>query len=605
LRRALTSHATIAVVTWLVTTPIAVLATRRIGFSPFTERGAFVPLAAAGAFLAVLCALAFWRRTGEWVAAVAAGSFASWLALTLQVALNGTPFGFDGLAGDMGRLSAAATQYTVHLWPTDSIVDGIPSEYPPLFPWLVGRSALILDVPAWRLLPFAEIGLMSFAVVATFLMWRRLVTPAVALTVSAVGLLVYGIPLKPFSIITLFVFVPWLIMTFADPPRGRLHWLPAGVIGGLIMLTYNGWYPFGLVGILAIMVAGWRRAEHRGKYVGHVLRVGAVALVISAPYLVPYGYAVLTKGGAAVSDLFTTYEITDKGFPFLEPTLLGALELVGLAGLVWYRRRLWWARPMLYLVLGSYVFWLVLGIQFVLNGHTTMFFYVSRLTGVTLAAAGVLTLVEATPWLIRRLNTVAPYRAGVAVLAVTFLWVGLTYWQEWRPRPELGTSPPESDHSNYITFSHLEPLPDCSYPKYAPLPGMIPCLPVNEIRAKVERVLGAGARPHTVSLDERLFAYLPWRGYMGADRTSASSLAYWDDRHAEVARLSRITDPAEFARQSANTRFGPIDVFVLARGANGTWETVGLPFKPEQFDSAAWEIVDDLSQPLVVAVRRG
>jgi hypothetical protein len=597
----------IAVVTWLATVPFAVLAPRVVDFSPFTVRGAFVPLAAGGALLAVTVAVAWWpwtnNRAGEWVAAGGAGLFASWLALATQVAINGTPFGFSGLFGDAARMSAAATRYTVTPWPSDSFVKDVTSEYPPLYPWLVGRAALLLDVPAWRLLPVVEILLISFAVVATFLMWRRLVPPAVALVCSGVGLLVFGAPQKAFSAITLFVFVPWLIATFADPPRGRLPWLPAGIVGGLIMLTYHGWYPFGAFGVLAILVAAWRRSGDRRGYLLHVLRVGLVATVVATPYLVPYGYAVFTKGGQTLGDLYASTEIPDNGFPFLAPTVLGALQLVGLAGLVWYRQRTWWAWPMLYLVVGSYLFWIVMGVRYVLGGHTMLIHYVPRLTGVTLATAGVLTLAFAAPAVARRLAVTPPYRLGAAVVAVAMLWVGFSYWHDWRPRPHLGGTPAAINAANYSTMAHLEPLPDCSYPKYAPSNGRFSCLPVGPIRQAVEERLGAGARPVVLSADERLFAYLPWYGYMGVDRTSASSLVRWDDRHAEIVRLSATTDPAEFAERAANTRFGPIDVFVFAGGTQGSWRAAGVVFEPEQFDPARWTIVDDIGQPVVVAIR--
>jgi hypothetical protein len=537
------------------------------------------------------------------VVAVAAGLFAAWLALALQVALNGTPFGFGGLGGDQGRMSAAVTRYTATPWPSDGIVESVTAEYPPLYPWLIGRSALLLDVPAWQLLPLAQILLTSFAVLAAFLMWQRLVPAPVALVCGGIGLLVFGHPHKAFSAIALFIFVPWLIASFANPTRGRIHWLPAGIIGGLIILTYYGWLPFGVIGVLAVLIGAWRRSENRRRYVLHVLGVGITAIVVAAPYLVPYGYAVLTAGGQNVSDLYQSFEIPDNGFPFLEPTLLGVLQLVGLAGLVWYRQRTWWAWPMLYLVVGSYLFWILMGVRYVLNGHTMLIHYVPRLTGITLAAAGVLTLAFGLPSLARRLGVVAPYRFGAAVVAVTMLWIGFTHWQDWRPRPALGSTPTTIDVADYATYAHLERLPDCTYPQYAPEHHPL-CLPVNEIREAVESTLGENARPATVSFSEQLFSFLPWRGYMGIDRTASNSLVHWDDRRAELVRLSRLDDPAEFARQTSNTKFGPIDVFVFSHGASGTWDAVGVSFKPEQFDPAQWTVVDDLSRPVTVVIRK-
>lgn len=599
-RRLIASPATIAITTWLLATPVAFVVPRLIDLDPFNERGAFVPLAAGGGLLVILTGLVWPRGAGEWVPAAGAGLFAAWLALALRMALTGTPFGVTGLLGDRVRTTAAATHYTVTPWSSDAIIESLPSEYPPLFPWLVGRAALLVDVPAWRLLGYAEAGLTSFAVLATFLMWRRLVPAGPALALSAVGLFVYGDPRKAFAIITLFVFLPWLISAFADPPRGRLHWLPAGLIGGLIMLLYIGWFPFGAAGVLAIVLASWWRAADRAGYLRHVLLVSGVTLLVASPYLGPWLRASLAGGGEALGDRWLAVEIVTNGFPFLQPTLLGAVQLVGLAGLLWYRTRVWWSWPLLNLLLGSYLFWLVMGVRFLLTEHTTLFYYVPLLAGAVLLAAAVLTVLRAAPVLARRLGVAPPYRIGAAALAVTMLWVGFGYWQQWRPT----TTPEPGSRNELTTLAHLEPMPDCTYPKYAPAQGRMGCYPIYRIRDEVAGVRGAADRPHTLASDERLYAYLPWRGYLGTHMTSAPTVARWRDRHAEVARLSGITDPAEFARASAATRFGPIDVLVLGRETPTDWVVIDQRFHPGQFDPARWVVVDDLQQPVVLAIRR-
>ena len=61
-----------------------------------------------------------------------------------------------------------------HTWHSaDGIVPSVPSNYPPLFPWLVGRTSALINVPAWKLLGPAEAITLSFAVVAGYILWRR------------------------------------------------------------------------------------------------------------------------------------------------------------------------------------------------------------------------------------------------------------------------------------------------------------------------------------------------------------------------------------------------------------------------------------------------
>jgi hypothetical protein len=600
-RRFVDSPAVVAAAVWLIAMPVAYAIPRLTDVDPFSERGVFVPLGIGGLLLVIMTAVAWWRGAGEWVIASAAGLFAAWVALAFRVALYGSPFGDTGLQGDRVRVASAAMKNTVHLWPSDAFVEDQPAEYPPLFPWLVAKGSQLVGAPTWRLLATAEILLLSFAALATFLMWRRLVPAPVALVLGASGLLIYGDPRKAFAVIALLILVPWLIATFTETPRGRLHWLPAGLIGGLIMLTYNGWFTFGALGILAIIVSSWRRSADRAGYLRHVLLVAAVTVVLAAPYLVPWGWAVLTKPGQAVADQWVSSGLTAHTFPFVAPTLLGVLQLVGLVGLVWYRRRTAWAWPMSYLVLGSYAFWLIMGIRFVFTAHTTLFYYVPQLVGAVLLAAGVLTLAEAVPAVVRRLAVRPPHRTGAAVTAAALLWVGFTYWQDWRPTTEEGVA---TTNNLYSAWAHLEPLPDCGYPRFAPQNGRFACFPANRVKAEVEQVLGPGARPHTLSNDERLFAYLPWPGYIGFDRTSANTFVRFDDRHAELKRLAQIIDPGEFARATANTEFGPIDVFVLSQKDAEHWTWGYTEFHPSQFDPTLWTAVQSLPNNTVVVIRR-
>ena len=120
----------------------------------------------------------------------------------------------------MRRLAAMANRYAGTWHSSDGIVPSVPSNYPPLFPWLVGRTSALIHVPAWRLLGPAEAIALSFAVVAGYLLWRRLLPGPLALAVTLPVLLCYSLPEKAYEILALAVFVPWAVATFGDPPRG-------------------------------------------------------------------------------------------------------------------------------------------------------------------------------------------------------------------------------------------------------------------------------------------------------------------------------------------------------------------------------------------------
>ncbi|MFB4308367.1 arabinofuranosyltransferase [Actinomadura sp. GTD37] len=603
--RAARHPAVLALIAWVVATPAAMLLPALADRNPFTPRGAVLPIAAGGLLLAAALALAAaWRGASraDALSGVCAGLLAAWVALALRNSLYGTPFGFAGLVGDEGRMSAMVTRYSATAVPTDGIVAGTPTEYPPLFPWLVGRIAALLGVPAWQLLGDAQILTISGAVLLTFMLWTRLVPAPAALAVAAAALVTFADPRKAHEVVALAVFIPWVAATFGRPPRGRLHWLPAGVLGGLIVATYLGFALWGAAGIIVLAWLAWRTSDDRRRYVSYLVKVVVVAAVTASWYVVPYGWALLREGGQMVSDQFPAPAITGEPFPFLTATPLGALQTIGLLGVVWYRRAAWWATPLLCLVASAYLYRAVAATRYIITGHTGLYYHTARMITVLLAIAGVLTIAHAAPGLIRRLATRDTIPHGLTATAVAGLigWSAFTYWHAWTPpTSDIATT---GGSRRYATLAHAEPRPGGALPRYAPARPTTRWFPVTPIRRTVTGVLGRGAAPRTLSYDERLFAFLPWPGYIAVDRTAASSTTHWDDRHAALTALAAVRDPAGFAAAAGKTRFGRIDVFILRAGpAAWTWRDVR--FRPEQF-AAAHFTVRMLPSDTVVAIRR-
>jgi hypothetical protein len=596
--------AVLALLTWLVATPVAMLLPALADRSPFSPQGAVLPVGVGGLLLAAGLALAAalpnrWHTDAP--AGVAAGLLAAWVALALRNSLHGTPFGFAGLLGDEGRMSAMATRYSATAFPSDGIVAGVPTEYPPLFPWVVGRASALLHVDAWRMLGEAQILTISGAVLLTFILWTRLVPAPAALAIAVAALVTFADPRKAHEVVALAVFIPWVLGTFGRPPRGRLHWLPAGVLGGLVVATYLGFVLWGAAGIVVLACLTWRTSADRRRYVSYLVKVVVVAAVTASWYLVPYGWTLLTDGGQMVSDLFPAPAVTSGLFPFLAATPLGLLQTIGLLGLVWYRRAAWWATPLLCLVAGAYLYRAVATARYLLTGHTGLFYHTDRMITVLLAIAGVLTIVHAAPGLIHRFATRDTIPRGLTATTVAVLigWCGFTYWHAW--------TPPTADPGGvggtrrYATLAHTEPRPNGTLPRYAPYEPVTSWFPVQPIRKTVTDVLGRDAVPRTLSYDERLFAYLPWPGYIALDRTAASSTTHWDDRHAALASLSAIPTPDAFAAAAANTRYGAIDVFIL-HADSSTWTWNDIQFRPAQFTPTHFT-VRTLPNNTVLAIR--
>ena len=400
-----------ALVTWLVCLPVAFAAATLGQADPFRLRVAMIPVAVLVAGV-IAVGLASRRLPADLASGIAAGLFGGWVAFTLRVAVHGTPFGFGGLGSDAGRLAAMANRYS-HAWrSSDAIVPSVPSHYPPLFPWLVGRLSALFHVPAWRLLSPAEAITLSFAVIAGYLLWRRLLPGPLALAVTLPVLVCFSLPSKVYEVLALTVFIPWAVATFGDPPRGRLHWLPAGLIGGLSIVLNWAFIIYGALGVLAMVVLTWRASPDRARYVRHVALTILVAVVVASWYWIPYLGWGLLHGSSQVDDLFQGGGIQNSPLLFLSPTPLGVLELIGVAGLVWWRGRVWWGRPLLLLAGSAYAYWLLGLASFSLTGHTWLLQDTPRLLGPLLAAAGVLTIAHGRPR--RRAPAFRPHRPGRA-----------------------------------------------------------------------------------------------------------------------------------------------------------------------------------------------
>jgi hypothetical protein len=546
---------------------------------------------------------------------MAAGAFAGWVVLTMHTGLHGTPFGFGGVVGDAGRLAAQAERYTTTVHSADGIVASVPAGFPPLFPWLVGRASAIAGVSAWQMLGVAEALAMSLAILAGFLLWRRLLADGVALAATVATFAVFMEPSRPYQVIALVVVIPWALAAFANPPRGRLGWLAAGIFGGVQILLYPPYLIASGLGILALIVLVARSAPDRARYLKHVTGVAAVSLLVSCWYFIPLLATAAAHGAHAFA--FPYADFVPKGaspFPFVSlATPLDALTAIGVLGLLWYRRRAWWGPPLILLTLSVYLF--RFGAEAIF-GHTGDMWVLASTTVLATAAlttAGILAVAQGVPELLRRVSAAEPSGLRTLALAVVAVWAATSAWYYWMPGAPTVSSPvfnPALTTSyNEASAAFRQPLPDGRYSRYAPATGRFRWFPVDPIVDDVHSVRGAAARPVTLSTSEQLFATEPWRGFIAVDPGAAAGTSRWSARFEALQKVARIGGAGAFARASAHTAFGPIDVFVL-RASGPTWDwTAGdhrgtVRFKPAQFGSETFVVFRNLPSRIVVAVRR-
>jgi hypothetical protein len=560
----------VACLTLLVAFPLGVRAVHAIDLNPLSTQGVAAPVAYAMLLIIVLVGLALVIRA-EWLAGVAAGVFAAWCGITITANLVGTPFGYGSMGGDAGRMSALVTHFAASWVPTDAADPDLPPEYPPLYPMLVGRVAALTGQEAWRVLGSAQALLVALAVLAAFLLWRRLVPAGIALALSGTVLIGLGEPSKANEVLVLSVFLPLVLTTFAPPAEVRpLNPILAGTAFGLMVPLYPNFLVLGALGIALVMIFGWRAAEAPRAYLVHAALTVGIAVVLSSWYLGPLILAYSRGRTQVVADLFKSGILAGGQFPLFgnNSVLLFTLQVIGAVGILALWRRAWWARPMGLLLAGVLIVKAVMLLRFVVTGHSFMLLYVPYLFRFAVAAAGVLTLWEV--WQLRgalwleRLG--APRRlSGVLAVAALVGVIAQTSWALWLAAPAgsvdangAGTS----TQASMATQAHNEYLPDGTRPRYAAR-FMTPGLPANKIYGLIDADLGRQADPVVLTTDQRVFSFRDLRNYLPPSRESSNALTRWDDRKKVIDRLAGIKSADRMATALATTEFGPIDVLLL------------------------------------------
>src|SRR3954452_530241 len=151
----------VAVVTWLLGLAVAAAVVKVADQDPFTMAGAVMPVAVGSAVAVVFVVFLLRRQLHDVAVGAALGAYAAWIGLVVATTLHGTPFGYSGMGNDEGRLVAQATKYMTSWRPVDAFVHNLSTEYPPLYPWLIGHTAAIVHRPAWTLFGEAQILTMS------------------------------------------------------------------------------------------------------------------------------------------------------------------------------------------------------------------------------------------------------------------------------------------------------------------------------------------------------------------------------------------------------------------------------------------------------------
>jgi galactan 5-O-arabinofuranosyltransferase len=320
------------------TVAVVALAPTAVTGDPTVDVVTQVLLALAVGLGVLVLALRFRPTTTGFLLALLTGLF---LCGGAAVLLNATDFAPLGAVADQSYRTAYLTKFGHHWGLVDYAYKDLPSFYPPLFFWVLGRLGALLGVAPWKML---KIGLLASAFlvpVSGWFLWRPIAGPRRAAAVVIVSSLAFQDWYNAHLWLAIAVFVPWWLWFVLGAGRSRQltrgELVGAVLLGAAVALTY--WYVL-LIGLvqLVVLLALRRVARAHGRELEpHWLRDVAVVLggivVVTAIYWLPLAVSVLTTSGASpMQNRYYTGEEVSLPSAFLSFDLRG---FVLLAGLVW------------------------------------------------------------------------------------------------------------------------------------------------------------------------------------------------------------------------------------------------------------------------------
>lgn len=274
--------------------------------------------------------------------AVLAGAAAALVMAPLMAGLHGTdqPL-YTVLRGDMTFRTEYVTRFATTWHLQDYTLRGLRAFYPPAWFWLAGRTAHALGIAPWRIVKPFSIGTMGVALLASYGLWRMVVSPAAALSAAIgsslvltpqVGNLTYSTQAwySPYSCFVAVTGVAWLAATLHTIRRdgGRLRLAALAVVGALLALCYYLLFLILALTLAALVLGRRTRRSHAVRRAAFCL--GGIA-VLTAVFWIPLLAGVLH--GSAAQGHYVRPDFLKVNIGLGGPTGLTILTVVSVGAL--------------------------------------------------------------------------------------------------------------------------------------------------------------------------------------------------------------------------------------------------------------------------------
>ncbi|MEU6132844.1 arabinofuranosyltransferase [Saccharopolyspora sp. NPDC047091] len=558
----------------------------RLGLSEPTELPEVAATASAALLLAALLGGARFadriparlRLPAVWVALPAlATSVLAW-------PLEPTRLYYGGVSVDQMFRMQYLTRLADSPVPADMNYPGIAPYYPAGWFWVGGRFADLTGQPAWAAYkPFALLTIAVTAAVA-FTLWstvvRRRIAVLCAVATTLSGFL-HGFD-EPYAWMSVAWLAPvavaaWHVLRCRAHPHRAAH-LGIGLYLGFTAITYALYLAFATAVLVAMAAAvatariraGGRIGQVAGPLVLRLAAVGAIGGLVALAVWTPFLLAKLGgAGGAGAANRYLPAESVPP-FPFLEPTLFGALCLAGFCWLVLAFRRTETAAALLVLTGVTYA-WFGLSTLAIAAGTTLLAFRTAAALDVLLAVAGVLGLLEL--WRYGRARLHRRWRAQAAALAVLLGLAGSVSTVETALATDVAEAAGPAYSDYYPTGGNAQREQDPAQPGAW-----------NDDLATALAEL-TGRPPERITLlttYHPIMSFAPYWGFQQETPHYANPLADYEERAALIRRWAAASGPDELAALLRRSPYPPPNAFLLRREDDGLHLTLSHDAFPHQ-----------------------
>ncbi|GAA4451791.1 galactan 5-O-arabinofuranosyltransferase [Phytohabitans houttuyneae] len=537
-------------------------------FNPYSGRVQY-GLRSAPLILAALAAGAMWwarKRGWSWDADLIPALFGGLGALTILTALHGTPFDMYGLIGDQLFRTEYVTRFADSWWGGDYTYRDLPAYYAPAFFWVLGRAADLSGTAPWHMLKFGTITVAFLAPIVSYLLWRRIVAPRVAALISSAALILPSLS-ESYAWIVLVAFIPWWLMAGHGLQRaGVRRWHPVllGLIGAVLFTVYY-YYFFVLPIVLCLYFVDARlRGQFSWREASRTFIALGVAALGSSVYWAPLAWNFLTSGHfESLNNRWITPNSGKLALPMLEPSVIGALCLIGLVFLLATVKEAL-SRAMLIVLVSLYV-WHAVGFVFLAIDKPLMSFRMRELVPILLLAAAAMAVARVARFAADNFSADVVWRFAVVGTALLAVFAGNRF-------VELVLADAKNAHNQALPNGKLPPFHEAGA---EPWKGA----PPERLNEVIEAGYKGPGRPVVLTSHPDLLAMYPYYGFVQWSANYSHPTSQFRARLDFLEELARSSGPAEFAARAGDNPYDDIDVIAL----HSNKDTLTLKIRDDAF----------------------